>query len=144
MRARIAANEASAVATIRTANTAQISYSTVYPERGFAPNLATLGPDPHNVGTTSADHASLIDAPLGDPSCTAEAWCTKSGYKFRIKAICKKQNCEQFVVLGIPESIHTGFRSFCSTSDAVVRFRPGDPLTGGISASECQGWSPLQ
>ena len=144
MRARIAANEASAVATIRTANTAQISYSTVYPERGFAPNLATLGPDPHNVGTTSADHASLIDAPLGDPSCTADAWCTKSGYKFRIKAICKKQNCEQFVVLGIPESIHTGFRSFCSTSDAVVRFRPGGPLTGGISASECQGWSPLQ
>ncbi len=144
MRARIAANEASAVATIRTANTAQISYSTVYPERGFAPDLATLGPDPHKVEVTSADHANLIDATLGDSSCTADTWCKKSGYKFRIKAICKEQSCAQYVVVGTPESSGTGFRSFCSTSDAVVRFRSGEPLTMEISASECQGWSPLQ
>jgi type IV pilus assembly protein PilA len=36
LRARIAANESSAVASIRTINTAQISYNSAYPTVGFA------------------------------------------------------------------------------------------------------------
>ena len=43
MRARIAANESSAVASIRTINTAEVSYSTAYPSSGFAAALANLG-----------------------------------------------------------------------------------------------------
>ena len=144
LRARIAANESSAVATIRTANTAQIIYSSAYPERGFARDLATLGPDPHKVGATSAEHASLIDATLGDASCTADAWCTKDGFQFRINAVCKKQSCEQFVVVATPVSSSTGARSLCSTSDAVVRVKFGPPLSMPVSASECQKWTPLQ
>ena len=42
LRARIAANESSAVASIRTINTAQISYNSAYPTVGFGANLGVL------------------------------------------------------------------------------------------------------
>src|ERR1700693_5043317 len=61
LRARIAANEASAVAAIRTINTAEISYNSAYPTVGFA-NLTNLG------GTTctppTSTGACLIDTTL--------------------------------------------------------------------------------
>ena len=43
LRARMAANESSAVPSIRTINTAMITYNSTYPTVGFATNLATLG-----------------------------------------------------------------------------------------------------
>jgi type IV pilus assembly protein PilA len=144
LRARIAANEASAVATIRMANTAQITYFSAYPQRGFARDLATLGPDPAGPNRVSADHANLIDATLGNSSCTAGAWCTKSGFQFSITAVCQKQTCDDFVVVGTPVSSSTGTRSFCSTSDGVVRFKTGPPLTFPVSVSECRTWPTLK
>jgi type II secretory pathway pseudopilin PulG len=144
LRARIAANEASAVANIRTVNTAQIAYSSSYPQRGFARDLATLGPDPHGPATSSADHASFIDSTLGNASCTTGVWCAKSGYQFLIAAVCKKQTCQEFVVVGTPAGNNTGTRSFCSTSDGIVRYRAGSPLTSPVTAAECRNWSPLQ
>ena len=144
LRARIAANESSAVAAIRTANTAELIYSTSYPQRGFARDLATLGPDPSGAKSPSPDHASVIDASLGNANCTAGAWCTKSGFRFSIMAACTKLRCEQFVVVGTPVSSSTGRRSFCSTSDGKVRSKIIPPLTSPVSVSECQSWSPLQ
>ena len=44
LRARIAANEASAVASIRTINTAEVTYLTAYPTTGYSITLAALGP----------------------------------------------------------------------------------------------------
>jgi type II secretory pathway pseudopilin PulG len=144
LRARIAANEASAATSMRTVNTAQAIYSSSYPQRGFARDLASLGPDPRGTGFSSADHASVIDAALGNTSCTAGAWCTKSGYQFRTTAVCKKQKCDEYVVVGTPVSSNSGTRNFCSTSDGVVRYRHGSPLTSPVSVAECQSWSPLQ
>jgi type II secretory pathway pseudopilin PulG len=144
LRARIAANESSAVATIRTVNTAQVSYSAMYPQKGYARDLATLGGDPAQPSKTTSDRASLIDATLGNAACIAGAWCSKSGFQFSIKAVCKKQVCEDFVVVGTPFTSSTGTRSFCSMSDAVIRFKPGRPLTTPISIEECQTWSPLR
>ncbi len=43
LRSRIAANESSAVASVRTINTAEVSYSTANPSKGFADALANLG-----------------------------------------------------------------------------------------------------
>jgi hypothetical protein len=74
----------------------------------------------------------------------ASTWCTKSGFRFKLAAVCKKQKYEEFVVVGTPETISTGTRSFCSTSDGVVRFETGPPLTSPVSVSECHSWSPLQ
>lgn len=41
-----ASNEASAIATLRTINTAQIVFAETHPERGFAASLQELGPSP--------------------------------------------------------------------------------------------------
>src|SRR5712692_5985290 len=72
LRSRIAANESSAVASIRTINTAEVSYSTSNPSNGFAAALANLGgavPCTPSVAT-----GCLIDNVLGSG--------TKSGYAF--------------------------------------------------------------
>src|SRR5213595_2172935 len=44
LRARIAANESSAVSSVRTLNTAEVSYQTSYPAAGYSATLAILGP----------------------------------------------------------------------------------------------------
>ena len=144
MRARIAANESSAVSNIRTANTAQVVYAASFPDRGFARDFARLGPDPGGSSASTAAHASLIDPALGNPSCTAGAWCAKSGFRFSIKAVCVGQQCAEYVVVATPESSGTGSRSFCSTSDGVVRFRTGEPLVSPVSVRECRSWPALR
>jgi type II secretory pathway pseudopilin PulG len=144
LRARIAANESSAVATIRIANVAQVTYSSTYPQKGYARDFATLlGPDPRDPASSSAGHANLVEATLGNPSCTAGAWCTKSGYQFAITSTCKVQRCNEYVVSGTPVSSSTGGRSFCSTEDAVIRVKPGAALTSPVSVAECLTWAPL-
>ena len=40
-------------------------------------------------------------------------------------------------------STPTPERSFCSTSDGVIRFKSGPPLTSSLSVSECREWQPL-
>jgi len=144
LRSRIAANEASAVGSVRTVNTAQVVYTTTYPRRGYAPDLATLGTDPRGPNTVSPDHAGLIDQALANESCTPDAWCTKSGFHFRVTAVCKQHLCNQYVALATPVDSNTGTRSFCSTSDGVIHFKPGPPLSSPVSVSECRAWPPLQ
>jgi prepilin-type N-terminal cleavage/methylation domain-containing protein len=130
LRARIAANEASAVASVRTINTAMISYYSSYPSVGFAANLITLGPG----GVSSAcptpptsTTACLIDGQLASG--------TKSGYTFSAAG-----TSGNYAAWGTPISPNsTGVRSFCSIADAVVRF----VASGTIST--CAGTeTPLQ
>jgi hypothetical protein len=142
LRSKMAANEASAVGTIRKVTTAEIVYSATHSDRGYAPDLATLGPDPSGNGT--AGHAGLLDATLANPSCTANEWCEKAGYRFSITAVCYKQVCKKFAVVAMPVSSETGTRSFCSASDGVIRFKIGPPLTLPVTASQCQAWAPLR
>src|SRR5271170_2093398 len=62
LRSRMAANESAAVASLRTLNTAQISYNSAYPTVGYSSTLANLG------GTSclppSSTGACLIDTVL--------------------------------------------------------------------------------
>ena len=44
LRARISANDSAAAATIRTINTAEVTYSTTYVAAGYADNFLKLGP----------------------------------------------------------------------------------------------------
>ncbi|HKV79898.1 MAG TPA: hypothetical protein VJP02_17245 [Candidatus Sulfotelmatobacter sp.] len=144
LRARMAANEGTAAASVRTANVAQVTYSSMYPEKGYARDLATLGPNPNGSNDPSPQHASVIDSTLGGASCTAGAWCIKSGYRFTITTACKLQKCREYVITATPVNTSTGMRNLCSTSDAVVRFQLGPPLTSPIRAAECRSWAPLQ
>lgn len=144
LRARAAANEASAVAMIRTVDVAQITYAASYPRQGYARNLASLGPDQKGVDEFTAQHAGIIDSVLGNPNCLSGAWCVKSGYRFSIVTACKvQQPCHEYVVVGSPVDAGSGARNFCATSDAVIRFQVAPPLTSPITAAECFQWAPL-
>jgi type II secretory pathway pseudopilin PulG len=144
LRSRIAANEASAVGSVRTVNTAQVTYAATYPQRSYAPDLTTLGPDPRGPNVYTPAHAGLLDETLANTSCTAGAWCTKSGYRFRVTSVCKQHQCGEYVVIATPVDSNTGTRSFCSTSDGVIRFKVGPPLISPVTVSECKAWSLLQ
>jgi hypothetical protein len=144
LRSKIAANEASAVGSVRTVNTAQVTYAAMFPQGGYAPNLAAFGTDRRRPGAGSADHAALLDETLANETCTSDAWCTKSGFQFRVTSFCKQHLCKEYVVLATPVDSNTGIRSFCSTSDGVIHFKPGPPLTSPLTVSECRAWAPLQ
>jgi len=144
LRARTSANEASAVGTIRTITTAQAAYAATYPKKGYAQDLASLGPDPNGSNSASPQHASLIEPALGNSSCTNNLWCTKSGYRFITTATCKQGMCKEFVAIGSPVTANSGTRNFCATSDGVVRFSLSPPLISPVSVAECRQWTPLQ
>src|SRR2546423_15113900 len=79
LRSRMAANEASAVASLRTLNTSQVVYSSTY-SVGFAAALTNLADNGTPANCTppaipSATQACLIDASLAGATATA-----KSGY----------------------------------------------------------------
>ena len=129
LRARIAANESSAVASVRTINTAMISYNSNYPSVGFAANLVTLGPGGVAAACPTpptSTTACLIDGQLASG--------TKSGYNF--SAVGTTGN---YAAWGSPIGQNsTGVRAFCSVADAVVR-------TNTAPISTCAGSeSPLQ
>src|SRR3979490_3072479 len=70
LKSRMAANESSAVGSVRTLNTAQITYKTSCPATGFAATIGEL-----NTGATCTPGANIIDNVLGSG--------TKSGYTFK-------------------------------------------------------------
>ena len=144
LRARGAADESAALATLRSLNVAQTTYSGKYLQNGFARDLATLGPDPRGGELKTSRHAGLIDADLGNSRCTWGVWCEKSGYRFSVTAMCQFRSCNEFVAVATPATIGSGTRSFCATSDGVIRFQAGPPLISPVSGAECRQWPPLQ
>jgi len=148
LRSRIAANESAAAATVRTINTAEVAYSTVYPNKGYAPSLAAMGPpasgDCTIASNITAAHACLLDNVLGNASCTAGKWCAKGGYRYSVRGICVQANCKNYVATATPSSKDTGTKSFCSVNDAVVRTHTGEPLETPLTVAECRAWKPLQ
>ena len=122
LRNRMAANEASAVASMHSIDTAQVSYSSTYPEIGFAPDLNSLGPgaNPGNTNITSAN-ACLLDNVLGCSAGVGTASCSKSGYSFAITAGTGTP-ISTYSTNGNPlVPTQTGDRYFYSDNSAVIR-----------------------
>jgi type IV pilus assembly protein PilA len=130
LRARIAANESSAVASIRTINTAEISYNSAFPTVGYAVNLANLGGTSCTPPTSSS--GCLIDTQLASG--------TKSGYSFSaVGSGGPPAGSYQVVATPIAPN-QTGVRYFCSFADAVVRYS-----TGSLTTTTCTySVNPLQ
>ncbi len=127
LRSRIAANEASAVGSMRSINTAQVTYASTYPEVGFAANLGVLGPG--SGGTVSSTNAALLDNVLG---CTAGTSCSKSGYTFSVSG-----TTSAYTSNGDPLTTgQTGQRAFYSDASGVIRYN--------ASASATASDAPLQ
>jgi len=124
LRSRIAANESSAVGSLRTIVTSQVTYATTYPTVGFAGNLADMAPAAGVPGSTSAD---LLDAQLSSG--------LKSGYAFSDTACqdaCPAGNAfltttangviVTFEIYAGPVSQNrTGIRNFCTNEGGVIR-----------------------
>jgi type IV pilus assembly protein PilA len=119
LRAKIAANEASAVGSMRTLNTASVAYSTTF--GNYPPSIASMGP----ASTPSSTTADLIDSVL----CTG----TKSGYTFTWSA---GTNNTSYNIVAAPVSTSTGFRTFYTDQSGVLRYA----TSGTASASS----APLQ
>jgi len=144
LKSKMAANEASAVGSLRSINTAEVTYFATYREKGYAPDMAKLGEDPGATQPSSVEHAGYLNSSLANPSCTGGAWCTKAGYRFIIKATCKGGHCDDYAVTATPVASDTGKRNFCSTSDGVIRFNNGAPLVSALTIPECASLQPLQ
>jgi len=132
LRARMAANESSAVASIRTINTGNVTYNSTYPTVGYATALTNLGGTA--PCTPSSTTACLIDSVLGAG--------TKSGYTFTAASVAGGPPTTAYIASGVPVTVNqTGIRSFCSFEDAVVRVQP----TGAAIANKaaCQALLPL-
>jgi hypothetical protein len=134
------------MATVRTINTAEVTYQVSYPRKGYAATLATMGPgagaDCTDKNITSA-HACLLDSVVGGADCTAGKWCEKNGYRYSVRGVCLQASCRGYVVTATPVNDGTGSKSFCSVMDAVVRTHTGPPLTAPLTVAECKAWSPV-
>ncbi len=143
LRARIAANESSAAASVRTISTAELTYATSYPATGYAVQLADLGPGAAacpSSGPTSTS-ACIIDYALAS---AAPGATPKSGYVFTAVGSASAGTAnDQFVIDAKPSNLNTtGVKEFCAVSDNVVRFIT--PSDGSLSTlANCQGASPI-
>jgi hypothetical protein len=142
-RARIASNESNVTKTLDMLTTAETNYQARYPNAGYAPDIATLGPGPGGAcaseADSTADHACMImDDPLASPSCTGNQWCTKRGYRYIIQADDRRPH-QRYVITAIPVKLkNTGRNNFCSTTEAEIRLEETSTArTTPYTAEEC-------
>ena len=129
LRSRIAANEASAVGSLRTINTAEITYASTYPDQGFTTLTKLGGP----TGTAAdATHAMILDNTLG----CATAPCTKSGYTFvATPGGLMGTVYGSYTANGDPVSQGTtGQRHFYTDASGVIRYNASGSATSADSA----------
>jgi prepilin-type N-terminal cleavage/methylation domain-containing protein len=137
MRSRMAANEASAVGSLRTLNTAEVSYYATY-GTGYAP-LANLG------GVATPCVAAAATACLIDPVLTGGQ---KSGFNFATSAPAAlgTANAQNVAFESNAQPIaagQSGQRSFCGDQSGVIRANPA----GGAAPAACAAaaaYLPLQ
>ncbi len=119
LKARIAANEASAVGSVRTIVTSEMTYATSNPDTGYT-SLANLGT------------AGLIDSVVSAG--------TKSGYALTVgtsksAAAGATAGNDQFVAEALPSTTGTtGNRGFCATENGVLHYTADGKTAGGHDA----------
>jgi type IV pilus assembly protein PilA len=128
LRSKMAANEASAVGSLRTMVTAAVTYSSTY-GNGYPPSLGALG---GAAGTTTAtcDNSLLIDSVLSNSGTGNTS--TKSGYKFAYTpgtsigtapAGCSAAGVYDYTITALPVTVgSTGQRGFFVDPSGVIRY----------------------
>ncbi|HTQ62448.1 MAG TPA: prepilin-type N-terminal cleavage/methylation domain-containing protein [Candidatus Solibacter sp.] len=138
LRSRMAANEASAVGSLRTINTAQVTFNSTY-GIGYGALAALSTPAGGCAAATSAA-ACLIDSNLGGG--------TKSGYVFASTpangAGTAASPYLNFNSSAVPVAAgQSGQSDFCSDDSGVIRRDPTG-AAGVIAACGTSGLNPLQ
>ena len=106
LRSKMAANEASAVGSMRSLNTACVTYSTTY--GSYPTALSQLGP----AATATSTTADLIDSVLASG--------TKSGYTFTLAAGATAGTT--YTITAVPVTLGTtGQRAFFTDQSGVIR-----------------------
>jgi type IV pilus assembly protein PilA len=116
LKARISANESSAVGSVRTLNTASVQFATQCPTLGFPANLTVLGP-----GLNDCTGAGIIDTVLMSG--------TKSGYTFVYAPGANTPNTTYTITATPITASVTGQRGFFSDQTGVIRYDPAGAAT---------------
>jgi prepilin-type N-terminal cleavage/methylation domain-containing protein len=129
LRARISANESSAASSVRTVNTAEVSFYSTYQANGYsgagAAALNALGP-PAITGCPGTGPvvtaACLIDWNLSQATTVA---LQKSGFYFGLTSTSAAAPFLQYTVSGAAAAFNqTGVAGFCSNEDGVIHKNP--------------------
>jgi type IV pilus assembly protein PilA len=128
LRSRLAANEASAVATLNAINSSEVVYTSAYGP-GYSANLASLGGACTASTVPSASAACLLDSAVAiDPA-------VKSGYTFTYTGV-GTGIIGSYTVTAVPLSVGTtGQRYFFTDETSVIR--------GDITAAATVSSSPI-
>jgi type IV pilus assembly protein PilA len=125
LKSRMAANETSTVASLRTLNTAMVTYSSQCPTVGFPASLADLGP---SAASGCTGGANIVDDIIG------VANPVKSGYNFAYAPIPAGTVNGSYTLNADPLTRGvTGQRSFYTDQTGVIRYNQlaaatvGDP-----------------
>jgi prepilin-type N-terminal cleavage/methylation domain-containing protein len=113
IKSKMAANESSAVGSLRTLTTAEIAYATACPSLGFTHVLTDLD----STGSNCPGGNNQIDTTLSSG--------TKSGYKFANPGRTSGNTPEtQFAWTAVRTSTSSGTRSFYVDETGVIRYDP--------------------
>jgi type IV pilus assembly protein PilA len=128
LKAKIAANEASAAGAMRTIATGELSYAAAYPSVGYSDLTSLGGAIPCVPASTSA---CIVDSVLSTGA--------KSGYTF----VATGSNpvggvMTQYLITAVPQNLNiTGVKGYCATEDHVVRYIT--PAAGPPNRATCLG-----
>ena len=131
LRSRIAANEASATASLRTLNTAEVTYASTY-NSGFTSTLNQLATATPAGTQPSWSAADLVDPILSGTQSAASMSFTKNGFVFTYDTGAGVY--PQIATYGVHADPmargSSGQRSFFSDQSAVVRANATNAATG--------------
>jgi type IV pilus assembly protein PilA len=125
IKSKMAANEASAVGSIRTINTGEVNYAASCPAVGFSATLSEL-----NTGTICAGGTGIIDPVLASTK--------KSGYVFAYLPAAGGDGLnDTYTSTATPATVGTtGQRMFCSSQTGVIQYTlNGAGCTAGAGGS---------
>jgi len=120
LRSKMSAADSAAASTLRTLNTAQVTYATAFPALGYADTFTKLGP---NAAPPTCDSTGycLIDNVLAS---TPVGPTPKGGYQYYLSpaAATASGSIPDYAFSADPQNLNTtGTNVYCTTSDAVIR-----------------------
>ncbi len=144
LKSRMAANQSSAVANLRTITSAAVSYWVTY-SNGYPPTLAVLGGVAGQPAT--CDASILIDPVLASPPYQ------RSGFQFALTGEegnvvtvppgCGTPGFNGYLITSVPTSLGvTGTISYCTDESGIIHYDPSGNVSA--SATACDALSPVQ
>ena len=137
LRAKMAAQESSAAATVRTITSAEISYYSSYPQIGFAVRIQDLGKTA--PCTPLPTHACLLDDTIAN---AVPGTSGHSGYHFLATGINGGGALNGAFVAGATpvKAGSSGDRDFCALTDGVLRSQPATGAPPPVTLAPCQAF----